>query len=120
MELGFLIYYQPDNGDNAFLSFFSPAFVGAALAVNDSGLAVTYNVGGRNKNSAAGLTVLLKTREVMATCGSVAEAVESFKTFLDAGGTYGYSTSNFLFVDINGAQKIYRRYAVANSLSSEE
>ena len=99
VELGSLIYYQPDNGDNAFLSFFSPAFVGAALAVNDSGLAVTYNVGGRNKNPAAGLTVLLKTREVMATCSSVAEAVESFTAFLDAGGTYGYSTSNFLFVD---------------------
>ncbi|MCX5904007.1 MAG: C45 family autoproteolytic acyltransferase/hydrolase [Proteobacteria bacterium] len=99
VDLGSLIYYQPDNGDNAFLSFFAAAFVGAALAVNDKGLAVTYNVGGRNKNPAAGLTVLLKTREVMATCGSVAEAVESFKTFLDAGGTYGYATSNFLFVD---------------------
>jgi len=35
----------------------------------------------------------------MATCSSVEEAVESFKTFLNAGGTYGYSTSNFLFVD---------------------
>ena len=99
VDLGSLIYYQPDNGDNAFLSFFSAAFVGAALAVNDKGLAVTYNVGGRNKQPAAGLTVLLKTREVMATCCSVAEAVESFQTFLDAGGTYGYSTANFLFVD---------------------
>jgi predicted choloylglycine hydrolase len=99
VDLGSLIYYQPDNGDNAFLSFFSPAFVGAALALNDKGLAVTYNVGGRNKNPAAGLTVLLKTREVMATCGSVAEAVESFKTFRETGGTYGYSTANFLFVD---------------------
>jgi predicted choloylglycine hydrolase len=99
VDLGSLIYYQPDNGEYAFLSFFSPAFVGAALAVNDQGLAVTYNVGGRNKNPAAGLTVLLKTREAMATCASVAEAVESFQSFLDAGGTYGYSTSNFLFVD---------------------
>ena len=99
VDLGSLIYYQPDNGDNAFLSFFSAAFVGAALAVNDQGLAVTYNVGGRNKQPAAGLTVLLKTREVMATCYSVAEAVESFQSFLDAGGTYGYSTANFLFVD---------------------
>jgi hypothetical protein len=99
VDLGSLIYYMPDNGDNAFLSFFSAAFVGAALAINDRGLAVTYNVGGRNKNPAAGLTVLLKTREVMATCGSVAEAVDSFQSFLDAGGAYGYSTSNFLFVD---------------------
>jgi len=106
VDLGSLIYYMPDNGDNAFLSFFSAAFVGAALAVNDKGLAVTYNVGGRNKNPAAGLTVLLKTREVMATCSSVAEAVDSFQSFLAAGGTYGYSTSNFLFVDFKDSSMV--------------
>lgn len=100
VDLGTVIYYQPDNGDNGFLSFFGAAFVGAALAVNDQGLAITYNVGGRNKSPAAGLTILFKTREVMATCGSVAEAVDSFQSLLESGGTYGYSTSNFLFVDL--------------------
>lgn len=103
LTMGSLLHYIPDNGDHAFLSFFSPAFVGAALAVNDAGLALTYNVGGRNTNPAAGLSVLLKTREVMATCATLAEAVDSFVSFLDSGGVYGYSTANFLLVDFNDA-----------------
>lgn len=101
VDLGSLIHYIPDNGDYSFLSLFSPAFVGAALAINEKGLALTYNVGGRNKNPGAGLTVLFKTREVMATCGSLSEAVDSFTALLDNGGMYGYSTSNFLIVDFN-------------------
>jgi hypothetical protein len=103
LKLGSLIHYIPDNGDYSFISFFSPAFVGAALAVNEKGLALTYNVGGRNKNPGAGLTVLFKTREVMASCGSLSEAVDSFTTFLDNGGMYGYATANFLIVDFNDA-----------------
>jgi hypothetical protein len=99
MTMGSLMYFRLDNGDNAFLSFFSPAFVGASLAINAKGLALTYNVGGRNKNPAAGLPVLFKTREIMATCGTIAEAVAGFQAFLDAGGIYGYGTANFLVVD---------------------
>lgn len=103
LKLGSLIHYIPDNGDYSFLSFFSPAFVGAALAINEKGLGLTYNVGGRNKNPGAGLTVLFKTREVMATCGSLTEAIDSFTSLFDNGGMYGYSTANFLIVDFNDA-----------------
>lgn len=99
LEMGSLIHYLPDNGDNAFLSFFAPAFVGASLAINEKGLAVTYNVGGRNKNPMAGLPMLLKTRQVMAECDNLTQAVNSFTGFLDQGGHYGYATCNFLLVD---------------------
>jgi len=99
LEMGSLIHYRPDNGDNAFLSFFAPAFVGASLAINEKGLALTYNVGGRNKNPLAGLPMLLKTRQVMAECDNLTQAVDSFTGFLDRGGHYGYATCNFLLVD---------------------
>jgi hypothetical protein len=103
LDMGSLIHYLPDNGDNSFLSFFSPAFVGAALAINAQGLALVYNVGGRNKNPAAGLPVLLKTRQVMAECDNLTQAVDSFTAILDEGGTYGYSTANFLIFDFKDA-----------------
>ena len=103
LTLGSLIHYVPDNGDYSFISFFSPAFVGAAIAINEKGLGITYNVGGRNKNPGAGLTVLFKTREIMATCGSLPEAIDSFTGLFDSGGMYGYSTANFLIVDFKNA-----------------
>ncbi len=103
LEMGSLIHYMPDNGDNAFISFFAPAFVGVSLAINDKGLALTYNVGGQNKNPAPGLPVLFKTREVMATSDNLTQAVDMFTDFLDEGHLYGYGTANFLLVDFNNA-----------------
>lgn len=103
LTMGSLIHYKPNNGDYSFLSFFSPAFVGVSLAVNEKGLGLTYNVGGRNKNPGPGLTVLLKTREIMAKCASLSEAIDSFSALLEQGGMYGYSTANFLIVDFNDA-----------------
>ena len=106
MEPATLLHLVPDNGDNSFFTFFTPGFVGASLAVNSQNLALTYNVGGNNKNPMAGMPGLLKAREVMATCDTVAEAVKSFKSGLEAGGTYGYATTNFLIVDLDNGTMV--------------
>jgi len=79
---------------------------GASLAINEKGLALVYNVGGRNKNPMAGLPMLLKTRQIMTESDNLTQAVDSFTDFLDAGGTYGYATCNFLLVDFKDASMV--------------
>jgi len=93
-------HFIPDNGDNAIISFGVPqVFAGVALAVNEQGLAITFNAGRPNNSATFGLPIMLMMRDVMAKCDTLDEAVACFTDHLDSGGTYGYGSGNVLMVD---------------------
>jgi hypothetical protein len=101
IDMNTVIHFKPDNGDNSFLSFFSPGFVGVGMGINDKKLALSFNVGKPNKNKKTGLPVVFKAREVMAKCGDLQCAVNHFKKFLDEGGNYGGKGAILTVVDFN-------------------
>jgi predicted choloylglycine hydrolase len=94
-----VFYYQPNNGDNAFLSFFAPGFIGVGLAINEKGLAITYNTGRPNQQPATGLPATLMSREVMASSDTIKEAEDLIKGFLMKGGYYAHQGAIFMLVD---------------------
>ncbi len=98
-SMGAAIDYQPDTGENAFLSFFSPGFVGVGIAINEQDIGFTYNVGRPNKSPTNGLPAIFLAREVMAKADTLDEAIAYFEDFLDEGNQFSYQGVNFLLVD---------------------
>ena len=96
---GSILYVQPDNGDNTYLHMFTPAFSDVALAQNDKGLAVSYNVGNPNVNPALGLPALFLLRYVMEKASTVDEVVDYFNGLIDSGNYYGPAGVILLVVD---------------------
>jgi hypothetical protein len=98
---GAVIYVQPTNGDNSYLHQTTPAFVDVMLALNDKGIAVTFNVGNPNVNATMGLPPVFMVRYVMEKASTLKEAVDYFTDFIDDGNKYGYGGAIFLLVDFN-------------------
>ncbi|MBW1823736.1 MAG: thrombospondin type 3 repeat-containing protein [Deltaproteobacteria bacterium] len=96
---GAVMYFEPDNGDNFYLHQTTPAFVDVMLALNDKGIAVTFNVGAPNVNATMGLPPVFMVRYVMEKASTLEEAVNYFTDFIDNGNTYGYGGAIFLVVD---------------------
>jgi hypothetical protein len=101
IDMNTVIHFKPNNGDNSFLSFFSPGFVGVGMGINEKKLALSFNVGEPNNHAQSGLPVVFKAREVMAKCDNLRCAVNSFKKFLDEGGNYGEMGAILTVVDFN-------------------
>lgn len=93
--------YVPDTGEQSFVSFFSPGFCGAALGANQSGLALTYNVGRPNKNPQTGVPPIFIAHDVLAQCATLDEAVAMFQAVLDNGGHYSHQGANIMIVDFD-------------------
>jgi len=98
---GAVMYIQPTNGDNSYLHQITPAFVDVMLALNDKGIAVTFNVGAPNVNATMGLPPVFMVRYVMEKASTLKEAVDYFTDFIDEGNKYGYGGAIFLIVDFN-------------------
>jgi hypothetical protein len=96
---GALMHIIPNNGDNAYIHLFAPAFVDVGLALNDKEIAVTYNVGRPNNNPLMGLPPLFMLRHVMEKASTLEEAISYFADFKDQGNIYGYGGAIFLLVD---------------------
>ncbi|MBW2652254.1 MAG: thrombospondin type 3 repeat-containing protein [Deltaproteobacteria bacterium] len=107
---GAVIYVQPTNGDNSYLHQTTPAFVDVMLALNDQGLAVTFNVGNPNVNATMGLPPVFMVRYVMEKAKTLKEAVDYFQNFSDE-NMFGYGGAIFLLVDFkdNSMAKIQVR-----------
>jgi len=108
---GAVLYIQPTNGDNSYLHSTTPAFVDVMLALNDKGIAVTFNVGNPNVNATMGLPPVFMVRYVMEKAKTLKEAVDYFTDFIDGGNTFGYGGAIFLLVDFkdNSMAKIQVR-----------
>ena len=101
IKMNTVIHFKPDNGDNAFLSWFAPGFVGVGMGINDKKLALSFNVGEPNNNAEIGLPVVFKAREVLAKCDDLQCAIDRFSRFLDEGGNYGEMGAILTVVDFN-------------------
>jgi hypothetical protein len=96
---GSIMRIVPNNGDNSYVHFFTPAFVDVGLGMNDKGIGITYNVGRPNNHPLPGLPPLFMVRRVMEKAKTLQEAIAYFTDFLDSGNTYGYNGTIFLLVD---------------------
>jgi hypothetical protein len=96
-----ILRYVPDNGDNAYVHFFHPGFVDVSLAMNDKGIAITFNVGNPNVNAAVGLPVLFMVRYALEKSSTVDEVVGYFQDFIDTpGNSFGHQGGILLVVDV--------------------
>ena len=102
IDMNTVIHFKPNNGDNSFLSFFSPGFVGVGMGINEKKLALSFNVGEPNNHAQSGLPVVFKAREVMAKCDNLKCAIDTFSRFLDGkGNNYGEMGAILTVVDFN-------------------
>lgn len=93
--------FKPNNGDNSYLSFYSPGYVDLSLAINDKGIGITFNSGNPKVNMEIGLPVLFMARKVMEKASTLDEAVSLFTDHIDAGNNFGYVGAILLVVDFN-------------------
>ena len=100
-ELGGVMYYVPNNGDNSYIHQFTHAFVDVGLALNDKGISITYNVGSPNVNETFGLPPLFMVRYAMEKASTLDEVVSYFTNFIDNGHKFGHGGAIFLVVDFN-------------------
>ncbi|MBW1856142.1 MAG: hypothetical protein JRJ00_15960, partial [Deltaproteobacteria bacterium] len=78
--------------------FFPPGFVGAGLAQNHTGLAVVFNAAFPSERD-YGLPPLMMVRKVMEECGSLAETIQVFQSFIKEGGRFAHNGANLTFID---------------------
>ncbi len=96
---GAVIIFNPDQGlGHPFVSFFPPGFVGAGLAQNHTGLAVVFNAAFPSERD-YGLPPLMMVRKVMEECGSLAETIQVFQSFIKEGGRFAHNGANLTFID---------------------
>jgi hypothetical protein len=96
---GSIMRIVPNNGDNSYVHFFTPAFVDVGLGMNDKGIGITYNVGRPNNHPLPGLPPLFMVRRVMEKAHTLQEAIDYFTDVLESGKSYGYNGTIFLLVD---------------------
>ncbi len=100
-DISVIMYWEPDNGDYAYLTMDPPGWADAAYALNEKGIGVSMNAGNPNLDAKIGLPVNCMIRYVMEHAATLDEAVGYFEDHL-AGGQY-FSTGGALvhFVDFN-------------------
>jgi len=98
-DYGVVYNFVPANGDQSFLHFFSPGFAGVVLAINESGIGVTYNVGRPNKDYTFGLPVNFMIRKAVAKSRTLDEAVGYFQDFQEQGGRFAHQGANVVIAD---------------------
>jgi hypothetical protein len=98
-DYGVVYNFIPATGEQRFLHFFAPGFAGVVLAINESGIGVTFNVGRPNKDYTFGLPVTYMIRKAMAKSRTLDEAVGYFQDFQEQGGRYAHQGANILIAD---------------------
>jgi hypothetical protein len=95
------MYWQPNNGDNAYLTMDPPGWADVAFALNDKGIAVTMNAGSPNVDALIGLPNNFMIRSVMEHASTLEEAVQYFQNFIESGNYFGTGGAIVHLVDFN-------------------
>lgn len=98
-----VMIFEPDNGDNSYMSLYSPGYVDVSLALNDKGIGITFNVGNPRVNMEIGLPALFMARKVMEKASTLDEAVSLFTNHIAAGNNFGLEGAILLVADFNNA-----------------
>ncbi|MCX5886758.1 MAG: C45 family autoproteolytic acyltransferase/hydrolase [Proteobacteria bacterium] len=96
-----VMYWQPDNGDNAYLTIDPPGWADVAFGLNDKGIAVTMNAGSPNVDALIGLPNNFMIRNVMEHASTLEEAVNYFQSFIDNGNNFGTGGAIVHLFDFN-------------------
>ena len=117
-----VMYWEPNNGDNSYITIDPPAWTDVSYGLNDKGIGITLNAGGPNVNAAIGMPINFMVRYVMEHASTLDEAVSYFENFIESGGTYGNAGAILLLVDFNNSSmaKIQVRSEVIKVTYGEE
>lgn len=96
-----IMYWQPTNGDYAYLTFDPPGWADAAFALNQKGIGVTVNAGSPNSDAVIGYYYTFMTRYAMEHAATLKEAVKVFEGVFNQGENFGPTGALIHFVDFN-------------------
>jgi hypothetical protein len=96
-----IMYWEPDNGDNAYMTMDPPGWADVAFALNDQGIGITMNLGSPNMDAKIGLPINYMIRYVMEHAATFEEAIGYFEDFLADGNNYGTGGALVHLVDFN-------------------
>jgi MYXO-CTERM domain-containing protein len=96
-----IMFWQPDNGDYAYLTMDPPGWADVAFGFNEKGIAVTMNAGGPNKDAVMGMYSNFLIRTAMEHADTLEEAVALFEDHIDSGKTFSATGSIIHFMDFN-------------------
>ena len=96
-----IMYWQPDNGDHAYLTMDPPGWADVAFGLNDRGIACTLNAGSPNVDALIGLHSKFMLRYIMEHASTLEEAVNYFQDFIDSGNNFGTGGAIVHLMDFN-------------------
>ena len=96
-----IMYFEPNNGDYAYISIDPPGWVFVGYGLNEKGIAVTTNAGSPSPDALMGLDPNLMLRTVMEHAATLEEAVNLFQDFLSSGKNFGTGGAIIHIVDFN-------------------
>jgi len=96
-----VMYWDPDNGDNAYLTMDPPGWADVAFGLNDKGIACTMNAGSPNTSALIGLPNNFMLRYIMEHASTLEEAVSSFQDFIESGNNFGTGGAIVHLMDFN-------------------
>jgi len=100
-NISVIMYWEPDNGDNAYMTMDPPGWADVAYALNGNGIAITMNAGSPNVDAQIGLPINFMIRNVMEHAATLEDAVSYFQDFLASGENFGTSGALVHIVDFN-------------------
>lgn len=95
------MYWYPDNGDYAYLTFDPPGWADVAFGLNEKGIGATVNAGSPNTDAAIGYYYTFMVRYAMEHAASLDEAVAVFEGVFDRSGSFGPTGALIHLVDFN-------------------
>jgi hypothetical protein len=95
-----IMYWEPDNGDNAYLTIGGPGWADANYILNDKGIGIALNAGNPNTNANVGLRPSFMIRYATEKASTLDEVINYFEDVLDQGNYFGAGAVIFV-VDFN-------------------
>jgi MYXO-CTERM domain-containing protein len=95
------MFWQPTNGDFAYITMDPPGWADVAFGLNEKGIAATMNAGSPNKNAVMGSYSNFLIRTAMEHARSLEDAVGLFEDHIASGKTFSATGSIIHFMDFN-------------------
>ncbi|MCP4196144.1 MAG: hypothetical protein GY762_03260 [Proteobacteria bacterium] len=96
-----IMFWQPTNGDFAYMTMDPPGWADVAFGLNEKGIAVTMNAGSPNKNAVMGAYSNFLLRSAMEHAQTLEDAVGLFEDHIASGKTFSATGSIIHFMDFN-------------------
>ncbi|MCP4715722.1 MAG: hypothetical protein GY868_11445 [Deltaproteobacteria bacterium] len=117
-----LMYWEPNNGDYAYMTMDPPGWADVGFGLNEMGIAITTNAGNPNTAASTGMYTGFMERYVMEHAATLDEAVGYFAKHLQDGKSFGTSGALIHIMDFNDGSmaKLQVRSSVLEVTYGEE